>query len=245
MTDLKMGRDNKIKILIVDKNLPRNLVEKLREKGYVVIFSLSLGNITGALSTHPDIQLCKISDNFVVVEPCTYEYYKNALTPYGIIVKTGMNEVSGDYPGDTFYNVATNGDVAIHNFDYTDDVILENLECEKIHVRQGYGKCNVLFAKKLIITSDMGIYKKLKDKKLLIRPGFIELSGYEYGFIGGASGYGDKLYFIGNIECHPDYKIIKNFLEENNILYESLGQGALKDYGSLIFLNTREELCEK
>ena len=220
---------------MVDKNLPENIKITLEKKGFIVIPSLQLSTMEGALSTHPDIQLCKISEKLVVVEPSTFEYYLGQLSPYGIKVIKGTTRVAAGYQKDVPYNLATNGNIAIHHFKYTDKAILENMECNRIQVKQGYGKCNTLFAEDAIITSDFGIYAKIDGRKLLISPGNIQLEGYEYGFIGGASGYFGKLYFIGNLHSHPDFDKIDKFLIECNIEYESLGLGILQDYGSLIF----------
>lgn len=231
-----------MKLCIVDKNIPVEIIKALKGKGYRIVLSLSLSGITGALATHPDIQLCKISDEVVVVEPTTYDYYIRELAPFGITVIKGKTRVESPYPKDVPYNLATNKSLAIHNFNFTDEMILKHLECRMINVKQGYGKCNVAFAGEVLITSDVGIYDKIDKDALLISPGHILLTGYDYGFIGGATGFDDKLYFIGDVTTHPDCESITKFLKNQNIEYESLGTGALQDYGSLIFINTKEEI---
>ena len=49
---------------------------------------------------------------------------------------------------------------------------------------------------------------------LVISSGNIVLEGYDYGFIGGASGKlnDESVIFFGNIKKHPDYRAIKAFL---------------------------------
>ena len=57
----------------------------------------------------------------------------------------------------------------------------------------------------------LSIYKKLTRygiDVLLIRPGYIELPGYPYGFIGGTNGNLSKdiIVFSGSLKEHPDYE---------------------------------------
>ncbi|MDO5027795.1 MAG: hypothetical protein Q4E36_00900 [Bacillota bacterium] len=228
-------------ICIHDQRLPEHMVEKLRLAGFFPVRTLDLPGLSSSISTHPDIQVCKISDQLIVVEPSTYDYYKNILQSYGIIVRPGRSILQEPYPKDSAYNLAANESLAIHNFRFTDSQIsqaVDDLGLEKISVNQGYGKCNILFTKTGLITSDQGIYKALGPrKKLLIRPGFIDLEDYTYGFIGGASGFfKGKLYFLGDPSLHPDFPLIEKFLQEDQTSYSSLSSDPLRDYGTLIFL---------
>ena len=226
-----------MKICICDKNLPKISKEQLEDFGFLLIETKELENFHSPMGTHPDIQVCKIKENLLVVEPSVYSYYNNLLSKYGIIIKSGEKIVEDIYPKDCLYNLASNGEIAIHNFEITEENILNEIDFEKVHVNQGYGKCNVLFTKSGVITSDNGIYKALGDRrKLLIETGDIDLDGYDYGFIGGASGYSDAVYFIGNIQNHKDFHKIETFLKEEDTQYEILGDFKLKDFGSLIFL---------
>lgn len=224
-----------MKICIYDKNMRENFLDKLQDK-YILIPTVKL-SISEPLNTHPDIQIAKISKNSVVVDPSVFDYYYNLLSRYDIIVHKGKMRVKEPYPYDSIYNLASNGKISIHNFEITDEVLKNAIDFEKVDVKQGYAKCNVLFTKKGVITSDAGIYNKLKDeRKLLITPGFIDLEGYEYGFIGGASGFDDCVYFLGDVRTHKDFLKIKSFLDEEKTDFVNLGEGNLKDYGSLIFL---------
>ena len=72
---------------------------------------------------------------------------------------------------------------------------------------------------------------------LLIQPGHIDLPGYDYGFIGGASFvYENKVIFFGNIEGHPDYTEIRDFIDEAGyeMIYEKNTQ--LTDLGGAVVL---------
>lgn len=228
-------------ICIYDQRLPEPIVEKLSASGFFLIPSKNSENIHGALSTHPDVQICKISDKILVASPQVYDYYKNILEKYGIIVRKGGTALGATYPRDSAYNLAANETLAIHNFKITDEKVRDLIKAQglrEISVNQGYSKCNILFSLTGIITSDMGIYKKLTGvKKLLISPGNISLAGYNYGFIGGASGtFKDTVYFLGDISLHPDFDAIKEFLAADDTDFKILSKDQLADYGSLIFL---------
>lgn len=232
-----------MKICIVDKYLKEDMFKKLESFGFIVIKTKEIQSINSSLSTHPDIQVCKINDNKIIVEPSVYDYYEKHLSKYDIIVKSGRFSIKNNYPMDSYYNAAINKKLAIHNFNITDNNILSEIKVEKVQVKQGYSKCNILFTKDGVITSDKGIFNKLSiEKKLLISSGNILLKDFDYGFIGGASGYFDKVYFIGNIDYHPDSEKIKEFLKEENTEYENLSNEKLIDMGSLIFLKTKEEI---
>ena len=71
---------------------------------------------------------------------------------------------------------------------------------------------------------------------LLIRQGYIELPGVDYGFIGGSSFKVNKntLAFTGNIKLHPDYNNIKSFAHNHNVELLSLTENTMIDIGSII-----------
>ena len=71
---------------------------------------------------------------------------------------------------------------------------------------------------------------------LKIRDGFIELPGYNYGFIGGACGLISpyKLAFAGDVTRHPDYLAIKTFLHSQKVEAICLHDGNLFDIGGIL-----------
>ena len=107
-------------------------------------------------------------------------------------------------------------------------------------VRQGYSRCAVCTVDAdSIITADRGIAVAAESNGmhvLLIRPGYIRLEGYPYGFIGGASCKlaSDKLAFTGSLDIHPDREAILGFLSERGISPVYLSQEPAFDIGSMI-----------
>lgn len=133
-----------------------------------------------------------------------------------------------------------------------------------INVKQGYTRCSCLPAgSSAFITSDEGIARSLRawneiirseaaeaaadgDEAesislmndivdiLLIRPGYINLKGFEYGFIGGTAGaVGNKIYFNGDITEHPDSDIIIRFIEDHGYEPVWFADEPLTDIGSI------------
>ena len=234
---------NKLTLALVDKRITLKMENTLKDKNIKLIKTIDCKDTYDAIKYHPDISICKLNDNNIVVAPNVYEYYKNKLNYYNFNVIKGESYVSNKYPFNIQYNVAIFGKYAIHNFKYTDKNILEYIEknnIKKINVNQGYSKCSICIVdENSIITSDNGIYNECIKHNidcLLIRQGYIDLFNMDYGFIGGCSGLlcNDELSFYGDIKKHPDYKKILHFVKSKNKKIISLSDENLLDLGSII-----------
>ena len=74
---------------------------------------------------------------------------------------------------------------------------------------------------------------------LLISSGDIKLEGYDYGFIGGASGKisDNTVVFFGNAEMHPRYSSIRELCYKNKIEIKILCKTMpLTDVGGIVKL---------
>lgn len=229
--------ENLKKQLIISKDAPEAAKEKLFKLGYFLIESVRLSNVSPAVSCHPDMQIVKVGNRWICSPDC-YEYYKKYISSDKLI--KGKTELKQLYPCDIAYNVAATEDVAIHNFKYTDKEIMANCNLENINVSQGYSKCNIcIVSNRAFITSDEGIYRELIKHNcdvLLISPGNILLPGYDYGFIGGASGLLDDktLAFCGNVYLHNDGKRIYEFCRRYGVEIVCLTDRELIDIGTII-----------
>ena len=235
--------NNKLQLAIVDKRIPKNMETNLNNMGVSIIKSTCCSNTYEAIKYHPDISVCKLNDNNIVVAPNVYNYYKDVLKPYGFNVICGDSIIKNKYPYNIHYNIVILKNFAIHNFKYTDKVILSYLEknnIKKINVSQGYCKCSICIVDdNSLITSDEGIYKeviKYGIDCLLIEKGHSDLFELNYGFIGGCSFLlsSNELVFLGNIRNHPDYDKIVDFVESKNKKLVSLSDDKLLDLGSVI-----------
>ena len=92
---------------------------------------------------------------------------------------------------------------------------------------------------KVIITNDTGIYNTLKNEDfdiLLLPFGDIELSGFNYGFIGGVGGMisDNSMAFFGSLDNYAFGNEIKKFLYKYDVKPIYLSNTKLIDRGSLL-----------
>ncbi len=198
-------------MIYVSSEADNRLISWLSSCGYALSEFRTEGIVSGPLSCHPDMFMCKmgVSDDSKII---TY-FMQNE------------TRLSSEYPEDIPFNAACTGKYFIHNLKYTAPVLLkraEELGLEMVNVRQGYAKCStVIVDEDSVITYDRGLGKACTEagmNVLLITPGHILLPGYDTGFIGGASGrIGDTVIFNGDLSAHPDSDRIIRFIEERGL----------------------------
>lgn len=193
----------------------------LREKGYLLTELQKSEKPYPSISDHPDIYMCKIGDRLIIAKPDEIgEIYPDYLGCNGIFL-------------DGYY---------IHNLKYTSPVLLreaERLGLKLVHVNQGYTKCScVVVDGRSVITADEGIYNALSGigdiDVLKITPGHVELEGFEYGFLGGATGRVDStVLFNGDLDLHPDGDLIRGFIEDRGVGIFDVKGLPLRDIGTI------------
>ena len=238
---------NDLSLALVDKRVSKSIEKKFNELNIKLIKTYPVDEVYDAIKYHPDISVCKLDYNNIVVSPNVYDYYTKELKKYNFNVIKGNSTLQNKYPKNIQYNACIFGNFAVHNFKYTDKNIIEFIEknnITKINVSQGYSKCNICVVdENSIITSDIGIYNeviKYDIDCLLIDKGHIDLFNLNYGFIGGCSGLisNDTLAFLGNVKLHPNYYDIYKFVKLKNKNIISLGNENLIDLGSIIPITT-------
>lgn len=232
-----------VSLVLIDGRAGESAISNLERRGIKVLKTQKCTPLYEAVSFHPDMFIHHLGGSSMVCAPNAPSKTVEELFSLGFNIIKGRKSITGKYPDDIAYNVARIDNYAVCNTAYTDPVLMEclrNLGVKLIDVKQGYSKCSILIAgRRSIITSDEGVYRTFLpyDFELLkIRPGFIELKGLNYGFIGGAAGLISQkvLAFAGNIKCHPDFDEILKFLCKNGIDIEVLESGKLQDIGTLI-----------
>lgn len=205
--------------IYLSKDANNKLIEYVKKYTDDIIFIEDNGTYP-AVNNHPDILMCQLGNK---------------------IFKGDKNKIGYDYPKDIIYNGACTGSYFIHNLKYTDQKLLQevnNLGLKTIDVKQGYAKCNVVtLGNDAIITSDLGIAKACAPylSVLTISPGYINLPGMNYGFIGGCSGtIDDTVLFNGDLSNHPDFNKIVNFLHLNKMKVHWFKDYELTDIGSIL-----------
>ena len=196
-----------------------------------------------SMRRHADLQVVHLGGRYVLSAPEVYNFYKEALVPYGFEVLRGESPIGSTYPEDAAYTIVRVGNVVFHNLKIMDPVagkFFEENGIECIHVRQGYAKCMCLpIDATSLITADKGIVKAAEKAGLSvleIAPGGISLPGFSYGFLGGAAGKTDKniVYVTGALSNHPSKLEIFTFLKNRGI---KLKEGSIPipiDIGSII-----------
>lgn len=228
------------RIYIVDNRYYDTFCKTLG-KGLTVLPSVTCKALDEPVSAHPDMVLFSVEKGSLICAEEVYDDYKKMLSPFGIKLVQGAAVLSRDYPKDIAYNVLHTSCGAFAKFDSTDKQIidlLDRLKISKTSVRQGYARCSTVSFGDALISADPGIIEAGKNaglSTLFITPGNVLLPGYDYGFLGGASGMlsGDTVAFFGDLSLHPDGKKIRDFITEKGFfIKEVLGQ-PLTDIGTI------------
>lgn len=232
--------------VVVAGNIDNESYEKLKNMNLRVIKTIGHEKVDNAIRFHPDLVMHPIDHNSLVIEPSVFDYYKECFSKTKIKIIRGERKLSQKYPLDISYNVGRIENLVIHKLKYTDEVLkyhLKKRNLEFVNIKQGYTKCSMaIVGKREVITSDRIIDKTLQSfgiNSLLISPGFIDLEGHDYGFIGGCTGNlsDEEVLISGNLKKHPDLLKIEEFLNRFNKKTSYLSKKKINDIGSIIALN--------
>lgn len=253
--------------LIEVPNLPRGRVRLLLAgERYIPRLNLSQWGIQALplsfyagleplVADHADMQVLHLYGNKIVsnsdilckVMSLYREYIsRNACkgSNLSIVAEAGKHRDLFQYPESAAYNVLILGKYAIFNPNCVDRTVWNLLKTRYlcVPVRQGYARCSsCIVGENAVITADPGIKKTLTGlgiDVLDITPGYIQLPGYAYGFIGGASFKisEHQLAFTGRLDMHPDYFRMLGFLEEHDTEPVFLSDEPAFDMGSATLL---------
>ena len=228
-------------ICFVDYRTTENEINSLKKLNYDVIKIPKDNNLYEAINGHTDIQLNIINKHTLIVNKNINLSFKELLKAKNINFIESESTLSSKYPNNIYLNAYITENYLVHNLKFTDKKILEYCKNKKsINVNQGYTKCSILpLREKAIITNDTGIYNTLKNENfdiLLLPFGDIELSGFNYGFIGGVGGMisSDSMAFFGSLDNYAFGNEVKKFLYKYDIKPIYLNNTKLIDRGSLL-----------
>jgi len=227
---------------IIDPRLPEEIAKNLQRSGISTITAPISELVDEPLSGHPDIQMF-IHKNNLFVHPDINTAFLKKIERYINIIHCST-KLGKNFPDDIIYNIACIGTTAIHKKQSTEKAILKYFLQNKIDIidtQQGYSKCSTLIVdENSIITADKSIHRAAECAKidsLLISSGYIDLPGYKYGFIGGASGsFLDTIYLTGSIDHHPDKELIIQFIKSKMMKLKILSDKKIFDGGSIFFI---------
>ena len=220
-------------ILIIGEEYSKILSDKLQNMGILTLKMPENPHVDKRLASHADLSVMHLGGNKIALAP----YLKGSgfvseLESLGMEIYFPEINQSALYPKDAQLNMCICGNKLLYNPASADKTIAQYLANDRgfvpVNVKQGYTKCSVcVINQNAIITSDAGIHKRAVEHgidSLKIVPAHIELDGFDYGFIGGASFKLDAntLAFTGHLDNHPDKSIIIDFLCLHNTVDISL-----------------------
>ena len=235
------------KAVLLDYRASDEIASSLIAIGLKVVRTCMCDKLPLPVNGHPDLMYHKISDEFSCIAPNCFaylinEFAKNKELLKGKVFVKGKTSLGRIYPEDISYNILRIGNYAfgkISSIDISLRRALEDEGVELIDIKQGYAKCSVaVTSKDSAITSDKGILKALEKRGinvLFLEPGEIDLPGYDYGFIGGASGLiNDKFLLTGKFAKVGCNEKIQSFVEGNGSTLIFLSDRKIIDLGSVI-----------
>lgn len=234
-------------VVIADNRISPQALSCLKAEGFEAILLPTAPYLQSGVSGHTDM-LIFLGFGKLFCHENYYESNRDIIERISSLSDSEVcisNEPTGEkYPYDVLFNACLVGNKLICNEKTVSKLILDAARahgCEIIGVSQGYTKCSVcVVSDNAIVTADTGIAKACKEREidvLEISEGHISLPPYNFGFIGGASGFcGEKVYFCGSIDTHPEGESIKEFCIKHKKIAVSLGEGVLQDVGSLFFV---------
>lgn len=231
------------KRVIIDNRIRKIEKEQLKKLGYELIEIKTSSKVYPEISSHVDIFACKVRDK-IIIEPTQYPN----IVPYAKNSIEGQDEIQEKYPDDIKYNVCTIGKKAMHNFQYTDERLKQELinnNYELINTTQGYTNCSIaVIDDNSAIVADKGLYKILQfhgvDTLLVENNLDIKLlNGEKYsnkkGFIGGCiSRLGNSIIVFGDLNKIDIDGKIRTFITNKNLHIIEFKELDVIDYGGLI-----------
>ena len=215
-------------IVIIGEKYCKILQSGIKSLGINALFMPDNPYVDDRLSGHADLSVLHLGGDRLLLAPYLKgSEFSQQLGNMGFDLQFADIEQSALYPGDAQMNVCIIGDKVIYNPQTGSDAIVKYLTIGngaiQISSRQGYSRCSVCVVNdNAIITADEGICRSAEAHGidvLKIRPGYIDLPGFDHGFIGGASFKisDTKLAFTGRLDSHPDAEQMIGFASLHNV----------------------------
>ena len=232
----------RVRTAILGSTYP-NIADALKAIGITPICLPDNNDIAHPVRAHADMSVYYCGNGKLILSKNIVGKCCTDLLPPNTSITVSTKYQSEKYPSDITLNACEIGEYIICKKDSIDNEILShavNSNKKIINTHQGYSKCSVcILDEKHIITSDSSIASNAVSvgiDVLLISPGFFELSGYNYGFIGGSSFKcsNDTIAFTGILSGHPDEKRIMQYIESLELKTIFLTKERCFDIGSVI-----------
>lgn len=215
------------KVLILGEKYAKFLGKPLKNAGIEPVFAPDNQSVDYRLSGHADLSIFHLGgERFLLSAEQKGSALEKTLCDLGAEISFLSRPLAGAYPEDARLNVCSVGNALFYCKNSAERRIVDfftSTSARLIEVKQGYTRCSVCVVnERSIITADRGIAKAALDAgfdSLLISQGYVNLDGFEYGFIGGAAFKlgRNRLAFTGVIDAHPDNDRILAFLHEKGV----------------------------
>lgn len=229
-------------IAIVDKAYYDILRDKLSEFNIKAFPSFESKILNGAVKTHPDMSLFKYDEETLIASQESFCYYNEIFKNTKIKVINAGEDPLEKYPRDIKFNALCVGEYLICKKDACAEAIMNRFdEGKTINSSQGYVKCSVIdIGSEYFVTDDKYLQKiinGLGHKSILLEKGLVKIKDYDYGFIGGASGYArDKIFLTGLIKDEANRIRLEEFAREINKELIYLTEYDIFDVGTLMIM---------
>ena len=214
----------------------------LRGYGFECIPVITSDKVSRPISAHSDVLYRKIGVNTIIISSCQ-KANEQLLRDYGydVIIYDGMRP---GYRKECALNFILTDDYLIYNPGTAMDPEMLNLGpgITRIQVKQGYTGCSVsAIGKAAFITSDPGIYSRLRERQIdcyFFDNYEISLEGYDRGFIGGSSCMisDDMLLIFGQIRDESVREGLEGFCSSHGVRVEYIRDKTVTDIGSALIL---------
>lgn len=228
-------------IAIIDKRAPEKAKQTLAKE--FSVFEFISKNITyDAICGHPDVFITHTPQGFILA-PNSPQELRNLFKQNNIKHTIGNKSVGIELENSSQFNCIVSENYIFHKQGFTDKSITQAFNNKKhINVPQAYTRCSMIqLPNGSCITSDKGIQNTLNKHNInnfYCNPSGIMLPPYKHGFIGGTMGiYKNCLYIIGNLNLIKGGGILRNFIQQQNIVIKELYDGSLSDGGGLFFVD--------
>ena len=220
------------KILFVSCNIPFGMYRTLKDR-YDIRLLAPCSRLDAPVRSHADM-LVGMEGGRIIVTRSYFDENKSLFCGLDPVVTD--EEHGGRYPCDVLLNFIDTKTAVIGY----GKAITACVNKPVINVKQGYARCSTLVGRDFAVSADAGILSALSAlgyDTLRISAGGVKLSGYDHGFIGGASFYDEgAVFFFGDPALHRDGERIKSFLSAHGTDCIPLTGGPLTDYGGAVIM---------
>lgn len=212
----------------------------LKALGYTPVLLPEYELLPVPVSSHPDMLIYRMSSGALLTYTGYYEANRSVFDRLCCEIFTEDILPDKVYPHDIYLNALRLGDTVYGRCDMLPQIILNDTK-KAVNINQGYARCSAcVIDQNAIITADRSIAGAAGARGVevtLIESGNIELEGYGYGFIGGASGLLDGcVAFIGDPGTHPSGDKITAAVLSRGMDIIILDDCMLCDCGGLILI---------